>query len=132
MTAVELLKHEHQIILLVLGGAERQVQAFREGGRLNAKKIGRMADFFKVFVESCHNAKEEEYLFPKLTERGGMAARGQIAVLQQEHADGRELVQVIAAENQVFLGIEKSRVEMPVAAFPGHFLVIGLVAEQIY
>jgi hemerythrin-like domain-containing protein len=97
MTAIELLKHEHQIILLVLEGAARQVQA-QPSGSLDAKAVGRMVDFFQVFVERCHNAKEEEYLFPKLEGRGGMTAKGQIAVLLQEHADGRDLVQAIAAD----------------------------------
>jgi hemerythrin-like domain-containing protein len=98
MTAVEQLKQEHRLIQSVLGEAQRQVQAFRERGRLDAGKIARMVDFFQTFVESCHNAKEEDHLFPRMAARGPLTVKGQIAMLLQEHADGRELVQAVAAD----------------------------------
>ena len=66
MTPTEILKHEHQIVLLVLKGAEREGTAARKNGACDAPTVEKMADFFKTFVDRCHHAKEERHLFPAL------------------------------------------------------------------
>jgi len=67
MTPIETLKHEHHIILLVLGGAE--AEARRPQG-CDLARVGQMADFFRNFADKCHHAKEEGHLFPLLVARG--------------------------------------------------------------
>jgi hemerythrin-like domain-containing protein len=79
MTAIETLKHEHQIVLLVLTGAEREVQAIQKTGKADIAKIETMGDFFKNFVDRCHHTKEEKHLFPKMQERGLPKEGGPIA-----------------------------------------------------
>ena len=53
-------------------------------------------DFFKVFVDRCHHGKEEEYLFPKLQERGLPPDKGPIPVMLLEHMGGRNTVKAIS------------------------------------
>lgn len=95
MKATDVLKHEHKIILLVLEGAEREAQAIKDTGQVNIGKIDKILDFCRVFIDECHHGKEEEYLFPKMTERGLESGRGPIAVMMQEHAAGRQRVKSI-------------------------------------
>jgi hemerythrin-like domain-containing protein len=97
MTPTEVLKHEHQIVLLVLNGAEREGAAARKSGVRDAPTIAKMADFFKTFVDRCHHAKEERYLFPALGRHGVAKEGGPIGVMLSEHEEGRGHVNAIAA-----------------------------------
>jgi hemerythrin-like domain-containing protein len=88
MTPTEELKHEHDIILLVLQGAEKQA-ALRAPKQDN---LNELVDFFANFVDRCHHAKEERHLFPEMEERGVQRQGGPIGVMLSEHSDGRALV----------------------------------------
>lgn len=96
MTPTETLKHEHQIILQVLGAAERQVQQIQDSGLVQVEVVAEMVDFFRNFADRCHHAKEEKLLFAKMQEGGMPAHRGPIAVMLQEHDHGRRLVRSVA------------------------------------
>ena len=97
MTPTEILKHEHQIVLLVLKGAEREGAAARKKGACDAAAVEKMADFFKTFVDRCHHAKEERHLFPALEKHGVPKEGGPIGVMLAEHDEGRDHVRAIAA-----------------------------------
>jgi hemerythrin-like domain-containing protein len=88
MTPTEELRHEHEVILLVLQGAERQaaLRAPKQGN------LNELLDFFANFIDRCHHAKEERYLFPKMEERGVPNQGGPIGVMLSEHSRGRTLV----------------------------------------
>ena len=88
MTATEILKHEHQVINMVLGGARREVLSIREIGKVNAEKIAKIVDFCRNFIERCHHAKEEGYLMVKMQERGLHSDKEPISVMFQEHREG--------------------------------------------
>ncbi len=96
MEATETLKHEHQVILLVLQAVEREVQGMRESNRVEAERVAKMVDFAQSFADRCHHAKEENLLFAKMEERGMSAETGPIAEMLAEHAAGRRLVRAVA------------------------------------
>jgi hemerythrin-like domain-containing protein len=96
MTPTELLMHEHQIILMVLDGAEREARQMEESGSVRLETVGEMIDFFSNFADRCHHSKEEDLLFVKLEERGMPAQAGPIAVMLDEHEQGRRLTAAIA------------------------------------
>jgi hemerythrin-like domain-containing protein len=97
MKPTDTLKHEHQIILLVLSAAECEAQK-GEGTGLDLARVTQMADFFRNFADKCHHAKEEDQLFPRLVERGLPQEEGPIAVMLVEHNEGRAHVRGIFAE----------------------------------
>jgi len=96
MTPTETLKHEHQIILMVLEVAEREAQSIQDSGEVQADRIEKMLDFFRNFADRCHHAKEEKLFFVKMQERGVPVRGGPIAVMLQEHDEGRRRVQSVA------------------------------------
>ncbi len=96
MTATEILKHEHQVIATVMDAAEREIRAIIPNGSITTDNIEKIIDFCRVFVESCHNAKEEEYLLPKMQERGEAGNRGLLKTIFDEHTEGRHLMQLVA------------------------------------
>jgi hemerythrin-like domain-containing protein len=95
MTATEILKHEHTIVLKVLDAVRHEAQAIANTGKLNVEKLDKILDFFRVFVDQCHHGKEEEYLFPTMEKRGIPADKGPIPVMLQEHTGGRNTVKAI-------------------------------------
>jgi len=96
MTPIEMLMHEHQIILLVLDGAEREARQMQDTGSVHAETVDEMLDFFRNFADRCHHSKEENLLFVKMEERGMPAQRGPIAAMLSEHAEGRRLTAAMA------------------------------------
>lgn len=95
MTPTETLKHEHQIILVVLDAAEREAQLMEEG-QLDAQRVEQMVDFFRNFADRCHHAKEEDLLFVKMHERGMSLQAGPLAAMLHEHDQGRRRVSAVA------------------------------------
>jgi hemerythrin-like domain-containing protein len=97
MTPTENLKHEHEMVLLVLEAAERESRSIRETGSAHVPEIEEMVDFFKNFVDRCHHGKEERHLFPRMEARGLPAGAGPVAVMLAEHEQGRAAVRAINA-----------------------------------
>ena len=97
MRPTETLKHEHQVVLLVLKGTEREGKLAKKGGEFNTGNVEKMVDFFKMFVDRCHHAKEERHLFPALEKHGVPREGGPIGVMLSEHDEGRAHVRAIAA-----------------------------------
>ena len=97
MSPTETLKHEHEIVLLVLEGAAREVAAIRGGASVRAERFGQMVEFFRQFVDRCHHGKEERHLFPALATRGLPPDVGPVRVMLLEHEQGRAAVAAIAA-----------------------------------
>ena len=96
MTPTEILKHEHQIILMVLEAAEREANSIKETGKVDGSKLDKFVDFIRNFADRCHHAKEEDQLFVKMRERGMPKEGGPIAVMLVEHDEGRRYVKAVA------------------------------------
>ncbi len=97
MIATEILREEHQIIIMALNGAKREVLSIREFGRVNVAKTEDIVDFCWSFIERCHNAKEEKYLMAKMEERGLPSDKEPILVMSLEHKEGQDIVKAMAA-----------------------------------
>jgi hemerythrin-like domain-containing protein len=95
MKPTDELRHEHEIILHMLSGAERTAQSIQSAGAVDAKKVEDIIDFSRHFTDGCHHAKEERNLFVRLQEHGMPQGQGPIAVMLQEHETGRECIQSI-------------------------------------
>jgi hemerythrin-like domain-containing protein len=96
MDAIEVLKHEHKIVLKVLEAVRREARIIADTGKVNFDKLEKILDFFRVFVDRCHHGKEEEYLFPKMQERGLPADKGPIPVMLHEHLGGRNTLKAVS------------------------------------
>lgn len=85
------LRDEHQRILSVAGALETLLDTGVEGPDA-LDTIGRCVDFFRLFADACHHGKEEDLLFPALTDLGMARDEGPIAVMLEEHRVGRAFV----------------------------------------
>lgn len=97
MRPTETLMHEHDIILLGIGAADREVSSIEATGQLHADRVEQMLDLFPNFADRCHHAKEEKLLFVRMGERGMPAQGGPVAAMLQEHEMGRRYLRAAAA-----------------------------------
>jgi hemerythrin-like domain-containing protein len=92
----EILKQEHQIILMVLDAAEREARTIQDSQQIDASRVGEMVDFFRNFADRCHHAKEESLLFVRMQERGVPVEGGPIGMMLHEHEEGRRRLAAVA------------------------------------
>ena len=93
MRPTELLKNEHQVLLIALDALDHLEQALAYGGgSFPGEMVGRILDFMTVYADQFHYYKEEQLLIPRLELRGMTAADGPIGLVRQEHAMARHRV----------------------------------------
>ena len=68
-----------------------------DGDELEIPALGQCVEFFQLFADACHHAKEEDLLFPVLESRGVPNEGGPIGVMLHEHRLGRQYVGAMAA-----------------------------------
>lgn len=94
--ATQILRQEHESILKMLDVAEGAANRIDAGGRIRRETLSGMSEFFRLFADRCHHAKEEDLLFPALEIRGMTRAGGPTGVMMHEHEEGRALVRRMA------------------------------------
>ena len=109
MNITEVLKHEHRVINLMLDGVRRELTELREVGTFNFSRLEKLVDFGRNFIDRCHHAKEENYLFKKLEEKGQPEDKGLLAELLADHRQGQEhLADIAEAVPQAQAGDQKT------------------------
>lgn len=89
-TATARLREEHALILRVADVLERLVVRSETSGHTDFEAFSDCITFIRLFTDGCHHGKEEDVLFPALEAQGMPRDAGPIAVMLQEHRQGRE------------------------------------------
>lgn len=92
MKPSEQLVSEHEAILVMLEVLERMCRKIEQGVKVPDAHLRSIIDFFKVFADTCHHAKEEEFLFPAYQAAGIPCEGGPIGCMLAEHDEGRRAV----------------------------------------
>lgn len=112
-TATKNLEDDHVHILRLISVMEHITQN-RKG---DIAQIERIVEIIRNFADGLHHAKEENHFFPFLGNRGFSSSQGPVAVMLNEHIQGRNFVKEIsenlalfkngntAALNEVFLNM---------------------------
>jgi uncharacterized protein len=85
----ELLTTDHETTEKVFAALE---QAFAAPGGPPAAVVALMLDYFSVYVDQCHNLKEEKHLFPLIERLGIPREGGPLGVMLDEHEQSRTLL----------------------------------------
>ncbi len=91
-----ILEHEHRIVQKVVAGMAMLTSDLADGRLVKPELLKEIVQFFRVFVDQCHHAKEDKYLFPLLEQKGVPAGGCPLGALKNEHEKGRVLVQQLA------------------------------------
>jgi hemerythrin-like domain-containing protein len=98
--ATATLRKEHEAIVQMLEAAEEAAHKINTGITVEPKTLAGLLEFLQVFADRCHHGKEEDHLFPKLEEKGFPRHAGPIAVMLNEHDEGRQLIREMAAAGE--------------------------------
>jgi hemerythrin-like domain-containing protein len=92
MSAIEILVDEHELISRMVKGLTVFHESLRSGGEADLDVLKDVVDFFQIFVDKNHHAKEENAFFPIL-ERHEVNPEGcSIESLRNEHKQARVLI----------------------------------------
>jgi len=94
--AIDTLMNEHRVIEKVLSALKNCVRLVQAGGQVERSTVGAFAEFFRNFADRCHHGKEEDRLFTEMIRFGFSREAGPIAVMLDEHDQGRKHVGVLA------------------------------------
>lgn len=89
MTPTEYLSNEHRLIVEVLDCLEEAADRLDGGDQVTPDFFIDAAEFVAGFADRCHHAKEEDILFVAMTARDMPQDSGPVAVMLQEHEQGR-------------------------------------------
>jgi hemerythrin-like domain-containing protein len=89
------LRQEHERILRALAALDAAAARLAAGGAVPDGWWQEMVDWLRDFADRSHHAKEERGLFPAMARAGVPPEHGPIAVMLEEHAEGRALVQEV-------------------------------------
>lgn len=96
-TPTGVLRDEHVLILEVADTLDGMLADEASGVPLDFDTVERCITFFRLFADACHHGKEEDLLFPELEQAGLPHDSGPIAVMLDEHEQGRVFVRAMAA-----------------------------------
>ncbi len=96
-TSTGVLRDEHRLILEVAYALDGRLAESATGAPLDYDTVEMCIAFFRLFADACHHGKEEDLLFPELERAGLPHDSGPIAVMLDEHEQGRAFVREMAA-----------------------------------
>jgi len=102
LSAIEMLEDEHRLIMRMVKLLPIIQQRVEEGRKL-PEVLMTIVDFFQVYTDKSHHAKEEEALFPLLAKRGVRLEGCPIGVLHNDHEQGRVLMKTLRGAIQSYV-----------------------------
>lgn len=92
MKTIEILKAEHDDILLMLDVLERMSEKIVSSESVPLDHVKLVLNFLENFADKYHNSKEEEFLFVEMRNAGVPEIEDLLAVVLSEHRRGRRFI----------------------------------------
>ncbi|MGH9444558.1 MAG: hemerythrin domain-containing protein [Terriglobia bacterium] len=100
--ATRILRSEHEALRKMLEFTETVTDRMSRGENVHPELLGRVLEFFRVFMEGRLLTKEEDFLLPALERRGLSRHGGPIALMLIDHKRGRRLVRQMAEASAAY------------------------------
>lgn len=100
----ELLIDDHQTTEKVFDAVSRAC-ARPEGP--SREMVGDLVEYLTIYVDGCHNKKEEDHLFPLIERRGVPRSGGPLGVMLQEHEQSEKLLAELVSVARAYAGGER-------------------------
>ncbi len=123
-TATQILRHEHEAILKMLGAGEEVARRLEQGEQVEQETLDGLLEFFQLFADRCHHGKEEDLLFPLLEKKGFRREGGPVGVMLSEHERGRSLIRQMSEAAKAYKAGERSAGKQWAAAAAGYAVLL--------
>lgn len=92
----QILRDQHRNILRIAAILEEILSRGPLDGTLDFDAVADCIAFIRLYADALHHGKEEDLLFPELEEAGMSRDAGPIAVMLEEHRQGRAFARTMA------------------------------------
>lgn len=107
MKATEKLMYEHKSIELMLSILSKISEDIKENKVFYTTDVEKIVDFLVVYVDKCHQVKEENVLYPALLSTKIQLENDPISMLVKEHTIGRGYL------NEILCCVENCKIGSP-------------------
>ncbi|KAF0128321.1 MAG: hemerythrin hhe cation binding domain protein [Bacteroidetes bacterium] len=97
-TATQNLENDHVQILRLIEVMERITQSDNP----NVEHMETLVKVIREFADGLHHAKEEQFLFPLMVQKGFSNETGPVAVMLHDHVEGRNFVKGMAEKISLY------------------------------
>ena len=111
MNPIQKLMAEHKVILRGIDLLEQGADRLEQGENISADYFRAAIDFIRNYADKYHHAKEEDILFIRLEQLGFSPQVGPVAVMLNEHKQGRNFVSGLESATNKYADGDKSAVQ---------------------
>lgn len=97
MRLTDVLQAEHERIVRALLCLSRLIEQLRVSGDVHPDAVQALLAFLRDYADHHHHQKEERQLFPWMERHGLTSHAGPLAVMNQDHEEGRDHVRHLLA-----------------------------------
>jgi len=97
METLRVITEEHQNLWRIATTIDLVADEMEAGSKVDPAFFGSIFDYIEQFMDACHHAKEDDYLFPVLRQRSPDAALI-LDRLQAEHRNGPEVLKSLRTQ----------------------------------
>ena len=97
MEALRIITEEHQNLWRIATTIDLLAGEMEDGSQVDPALFASIFDYIEQFMDACHHAKEDQYLFPLLRQRSE-AAGPILDRLQAEHRNGPEVLKSLRGQ----------------------------------
>ena len=97
MEALRIISEEHRNLWRIASTLDSVAEEMAAGQPVESAFFSAIFDYIQEFMDGCHHAKEDEYLFPCLRQRSAEAA-AVLDRLQAEHRNGPEILKALRTQ----------------------------------
>jgi len=130
MGPIELLMDEHRLIEKVIDALFGYAQAMPSAADDAKEDLSSFVAFIRGFADAHHHGKEEDILFQAMTDAGMPDDVGPLAVMLQEHDEGRGYTKTLAEEAEGEMSEEDRREVAWAAKCYGNLLRAHILKED--
>ena len=113
MIATDILMEEHRLIEVVLDSLETAAHQLEAEEEIDDEYFLHAAEFIAGFADGCHHSKEEDVLFPAMSEHTAAEGFGPVEMMLDEHEQARRYTQAFrSAAEQMLDGDVQASAEL--------------------
>lgn len=114
MDSIALMVEEHKYIVRMLKVVRKACYSILQGKEINYEDFSNMIDFIKIYADTHHHGKEEQFLFKEMVDHLGAVGNKLITHgMLIEHDQGRLYVRELGeALDRVRLGDDESKIDV--------------------
>jgi hemerythrin-like domain-containing protein len=100
--ATDQLRKEHDAVKIMVRVLDKFCKRLEAGESIDPDHLANLIEFFRVFVDRCHHAKEENMLFVAMQKTIDPGDGDRIGALIKDHVSGRKYIRELSEATALY------------------------------